>query len=58
MSSAFFLDKGFLASTRLPLASLASDFKIRKICQQENDVKPASHDRNRLELRKRWPFHF
>jgi len=53
VSSAFFLDKGFLAGTRLPLGSFPSDFKIRRICQQENDVKPDSHDHNRLERRKR-----
>jgi hypothetical protein len=57
VSPAFSLAKGFLAGTRLPLGSFPSDFKIRKICQQENDVKPDSHDRNRLELHKRWPFY-
>ena len=51
VSLAFFLDKGFFADTQLPLASLASDFKIREICQQKSDVEPKFRDLKKLELR-------
>jgi hypothetical protein len=49
----FFLNKGLFAGTQLPLASVASDFKLRMICQQKNGMKSKFHDSNELELFKR-----
>jgi len=53
VSPSFSLGKDFFAAARLPLASLASDFKIRKICQQKNDLKPKFGDPNKQEPPKR-----